>query len=520
MPMIKSLLLLFILALSTQAAQAKVKIPAVFGSNAILQRGVPVKVWGWSEPNANIEGVLQGNNTSKHEHEKIIARADKLGKFHLVFKPKEAGGPYTLSISDEHDKAQSQNLYFGEVWLCSGQSNFLTSLSEEKLLADATKEGFSPTIRFFAPEPHLNTTPEYDNDTQWQVMDEKTAPDVSALAYYFSNKLQKTLNVPVGLLLCAAPGAKVQSLSRMQGLRAFREGRAALADFNINFPEAGASPEKLDFPHEVHRILIEKGGEKNKEDMEKVKSRSFLLFKSATSIYNTMIAPVAGYPIKGVLWYQGETNMREPATYLSFFTGLVQDWRNVWEIPKMPFLFVQMPPFGERGPAPNLFSVGAIFRNIQSKASLYPYTFMVPAIDSCNNEKNPNFHASNKKLLGARLCNAALATQYGKPAIYRAPKVEECQLEGNKVRVTFKYIGKGLKVNGTAPKGFAIAGGDKKLHWAQARLDGDSVLVWSPEVDKPKIITYAWDNNPEVNLFSLDSLPVDPFREELTVQKR
>ena len=144
MPMIKSLILLFILALSTQAAQAKVKIPAIYGSNAILQRGVPVKVWGWSEPNANIEGVLQGNNS----HEKIVARADKLGKFHLVFKPKEAGGPYTLSISDDHDKAQSQNLFFGEVWLCSGQSNFLTSLTEEKLLADATKEGFSPTIRF------------------------------------------------------------------------------------------------------------------------------------------------------------------------------------------------------------------------------------------------------------------------------------------------------------------------------------------------------------------------------------
>jgi len=518
--MIKSILLLLLLLLSTQAAQAKVKIPAVFGSEAILQRGVPVKVWGWSEPNANIEGVLQGANERAHEHEKIVARADKLGKFNLVFKPKEAGGPYTLSISDEKDKAQSQNLYFGEVWLCSGQSNFLTSLTEEKLLADATKQGFSNTIRFFAPEPHLNTTPEYDTDTKWQVLDEKTAPDVSALAYYFSSKLQKTLNVPVGLLLCAAPGAKVQSLSRMQGLRNFREGRVALAEFNTNFPEAGASPEKLDFPHEVHRILIEGGGEKNKEEMEKVKGRSYLLFKSATSIYNTMIAPVAGYPIKGVLWYQGETNMREPATYLSFFTGLVQDWRFIWEIPKMPFLFVQMPPFGERGQAPNLFSVGAIFRNVQSKASLYPYTFMVPAIDSCHNEKNPNFHASDKKLLGARLCNAALATQYGKPAKYRAPKVEECQLEDNKVRVTFKYIGKGLKVNGNSLKGFAIAGGDKKLRWAEAKLDGDSVLVWSPEVDSPRIVTYGWDNNPEVNLFSLDSLPVDPFREELSVQKR
>lgn len=516
MSIIKSTALLFLFMLSTNAAQAKVRLPAIFGDNAVLQRKQPLKVWGWTEPNTNVDGFLQGPDSQ----EKVSAKSDQLGKFTLLFKPKEAGGPYKLEVKDSESSDQANNMLFGEVWLCTGQSNLLTTLSEEKLLPQAKKEGFSPSIRFFAPTPHLNTKPEEDTQADWKILTEDSAENVPALAYFFAGNLQKNLQVPVGLLLCAAPGAKVQSLSRMQGLRTFKEGRAALAEFGTNFPEAGANPERLDFPHEVHRILIEKGGkEKNKEEMEKVGSRSYLLFKSATSIYNTMIAPVASYPMRGVLWYQGETNMREPGPYLNFFTGLVADWRKVWDLPKLPFLFVQMPPFGERSIVPNLFSVGAIFRNIQMKASLYPYTYMIPALDSCN-EKNPNFHASNKKLLGERLCNAALDTQYGKPAPYRAPRVEDCILEGNKVRITFKYKGKGLKVAGKVLKGFAIAGGDKKLHWAQAKLDGDGVVIWSTEVEDPKIVTYGWDNNPETNLFSMDSLPVDPFREELGALKK
>lgn len=512
MYIINLVLLLFLLLAGANEAQAKVRLPSVFGSNSVLQRGQPLKVWGWTEPNVTVEGILQSSDSQ----ERITAKSDALGKFILVFKPKEAGGPYKLQVKDAESSAESDNLLMGEVWLCTGQSNFLTSLTEEKLFNAARVEGFSPTIRYFAPTPHLNTAPEEDTQANWQILNDESAKDLSALAYYFASNLQKNLKVPIGLLMCAAPGAKIQSLSRMQGLRNFKEGRAAVSEFATNFPEAGASPERLDFPHEVHKILIEKGGkEQSKEDMEKVGSRSYLLFKSATSIYNTMIAPIATYPMKGVLWYQGETNMREPGPYLNFFTGLVQDWRKVWEMPRLPFLVVQMPPFGERSAIPSLMSVGAIFRNIQSKASLFPYTYLIPAIDSCNNEKNPNFHSSNKKLLGTRLANAALDSQYGKPFPYRAPRVEECILEGNKVRVTFKYAGKGLKVNGPALKGFAIAGGDKKLHWAKAKIEGNGVIIWSPDVDTPKVVTYAWDNNPEANLFSMDSLPVDPFREEL-----
>ncbi len=505
---------MLLLLVCVQAAQAKVRLPAVFGDNAVLQRGQPLKVWGWTDPNGMVEGVLQGCDSK----ERISARADQAGKFILVFKPKEAGGPYKLEVKgNDNDLAQSDNLLVGEVWLCSGQSNFVTTLTDEKLLPEAKKEGFSPSIRFFGPTPHLNTEPEEDTQADWKTLSEETAPKFSALAYFFASSLQKNLQVPVGLLMCATPGAKVQSFSRMQGLMSFREGRQALAQFASSFPEAGRNPERRDFPR--NGIPQEAEAPKKTAETEEAESRNLLLFMSATSLYNTMIAPVASYPVKGVLWYQGESDVLEPASYLNFFTGLIQDWRKVWQMPKLPFYFVQIPPFGERRPSPTLSSIGATFRNVQSQASLYPYTYMIPAMDSCNLQ-NPFFHASDKKLLGKRLANATLNTQYGKNFAYRAPRVDSCILEGNKVRITFKYIGKGLKVNGPVLKGFAIAGGDKRLHWAQGKIDGDSVVIWSPQVEAPKLVTYAWENNPEANLFSVDSIPADPFREELAAKKR
>lgn len=228
----------------------------------------------------------------------------------------------------------------------------------------------------------------------------------------------------------------------------------------------------------------------------------------ASRLYNGMIAPLVRLPIKGAIWYQGESNASRAAQYGQAFPAMINDWRKQWGQPGLPFLFVQLANYKERQPEP-VDDAWAELRDAQLQTLQLPKTGMAVIIDIGEAD---NIHPKNKQDVGKRLALAARHVAYGEDLVYSGPAFESWQAEGNKARVRFTQVGGGLVAQGGALKGFAVAGEDRKFHWADANIEGDSVLVASPEVSQPLAVRYGWGTNPEVNLYNAEGLPASPFR--------
>ena len=229
-----------------------------------------------------------------------------------------------------------------------------------------------------------------------------------------------------------------------------------------------------------------------------------------TGLYNAMTAPLINYAIKGVLWYQGESNTGRPDEYAKLQPAMIADYRNKWNEPNLPFLFVQLPGFGDYNYLPSE-SQWAAFREAQAKSLSVPNTAMVVAIDL--GEWN-DIHPDRKKDVGDRLALAAEKIAYGEDIVYSGPIYQSSVIEGNKITVSFTHVGSGLTTSdGEELQEFAIAGADKKFVWAKAKIEGDKIIVSSDEVQEPKYVRYAWAENPvDPNLINKEGLPAAPFR--------
>ncbi len=223
-----------------------------------------------------------------------------------------------------------------------------------------------------------------------------------------------------------------------------------------------------------------------------------------------MVAPVINYTIKGFLWYQGEANTGRAAEYANLLPALINDWRNKWKNPALPFLYVQLPGYMDYNYLPSE-SNWAMLRESQLKTLAVPNTAMAVAIDL--GEWN-DIHPDNKKDIGERLALAALKIAYSENIVHSGPVFQSSIIEGNKIIIHFASIGSGLITNdGEEPAEFAIAGADKKFVWAKAKIDGDKVIVWSDAIKDPMYVRYAWADNPvNPNLFNKEGLPASPFR--------
>jgi len=221
-----------------------------------------------------------------------------------------------------------------------------------------------------------------------------------------------------------------------------------------------------------------------------------------------MIHPLIPYAIRGAIWYQGESNAGRAYQYRKLFPAMIQDWRKAWGQGDFPFLFVQLANYQPRKPEP-ADSAWAELREAQTMTLSLPKTGMAVIIDI--GEAN-DIHPKNKQDVGKRLARAALAIAYGKHIPYSGPMYDSMKIEGDAIRLTFKHVDGGLVARGGELKGFAIAGDDRRFVWADAKIDGDTILVRSDKVAKPKAVRYAWADNPECNLYNKADLPASPFR--------
>lgn len=476
----------FILTLLAAAGPgyAAVRLPKIFSDDMVLQRDMKLPVWGWAAPGEKVVVTLAGQSAE--------TVAGKDGKWRVDLKPLAAGGPFKMTVTGENTVVFN-NVLVGEVWFCSGQSNMTVTLKESLNAEKEIAHADYPRIRFFHLSynlAHRQNRPKSDFDGEgyrWVTCTPKTAEVFSAVGYYFGRDLHKELNVPIGLIQSSWGATAIQTWCPREVLKADPRTRAFVDQWDKTWDDYRTGKTQAD-PNQGDFVWAS---------------------NQAAGLYNGTVAPIIPYAIKGVIWYQGESNTPEAVFYRKLFPAMIRGWREAWGEGNFPFLFVQLAAYGPPAAAP-CESDWAELREAQSMALKVPNTAMAVAIDVGD---AANIHPPNKAAVGHRLALAAQAVAYGKKIVYSGPIYESMKKEGNKIRLRFRFAEDGLVTKDPAPvKGFAVAGKDRKFVWADARIEGSGVVVWSDKVAAPVAVRYGWAQNSECNLYNKAGLPASPFR--------
>ena len=488
-------LLVLLVFISAAQAHAAITMPQVFSDHMVLQREKDVPVWGAAAPGENVTVEFAGK--------KADATADDKGVWSAKLPPLKPGNATSLKITGDKtaEPIVFNDVLVGDVWICSGQSNMQWELRRARDgQAEADKAKF-PNLRLFQVPRRSSTQaskelerakaatqPDQLMQAQWAVCTPETAPDFSAVGFFFARELlEKQPDVPIGLIQNAWGGMPVESFMSEEAINAdpdfkvLLEKRAKAATQEVRGPNGGVRP-----PNGP---------------------------QWATNIYNRMVYPLLPYAIKGAIWYQGESNAPRAEQYRKLFPAMIRDWRKQFAQGDFPFLFVQLANYGNGKPhleQPD-DSQWAELREAQTMTlAAVPNAGMAVIVDI---GENKDIHPKNKQDVGKRLALAAQKIAYGKTdAEFSGPIYREMQTDGDKIRVKFDHA-KGLKTkDGSAPKGFSIAGEDKKFVWADAKIDGEGVIVSCDAVKKPVAVRYGWADDPTVSLYNAADLPASPFR--------
>lgn len=489
-------------------AGAEVRLPGVFGDHMVLQRDVPLPVWGWADPGEKVTVTLGGQSKS--------ATADNAGKWSLQLAAMKAGGPVEFKAQGKNNAVTFRDVLVGEVWLCSGQSNMAMTvnrvMNQEAEIASADH----PEIRMLAVTRKTAKEPQDDCTGQWRVCSPKTVAGFSAAAYFFGRELQKQLKVPVGLIDSSWGGTPIQAWTSTEAHLAAPKLKPMIDDLKRRAETYDPQKAKARYDKQLAEwkksvAAAKAEGKPPKGRRPRPPQQPELSQGSPATLYNGMIAPLAPYAIRGAIWYQGEANAGSPLYALQMKT-LILSWRSDWKQGDFPFLFVQLPNFkaAQQIPSEPVGGWPLIREHFLKTLAAVPNTGMAVTIDIGEAD---DIHPRNKREAGRRLAQWALAKTYGKDVVACGPLCKSMRTDGNKIVVEFDYAAGGLAArDGAKLKGFAIAGADKKFVWADAKIAGNTVVVSSPEVASPAAVRYAWANNPDCNLVNKAGLPASPFR--------
>ena len=506
----KKSLVLGLLVMMFAKSFATVKPNSLFSDNMVLQRGVAVPIWGTANDSEKVTVEFNGQK---------VTTIAKDGKWMLKLKPLKAGGPFKMTISGENT-ITIQNILVGEVWVCSGQSNMERQLglrNGQKPIVNWVAEAASanyPAIRqYFVPhnyfiKTNLADTMFTDVNSKWVVCDTATVKEFSAVGFFFARELYKKYQVPVGMLFSSVGGTPAENWTTRAALEANPELKVLAEQYDkarMEYPDAMAKYKK-DLPAIIAKYaadtLVALAAHKPFPPKPAPPRNPI---GGSGGLYNAMINPLIPYAIKGVIWYQGESNGGRGKQYQTLFPTMITDWRQHWNEGDFPFLYVQIAPFKSADP---------MIREAQLLTlNKVPNVAMVVTTD-CGD--STDIHPNHKQPVGERLALAARALAYKEKIEYSGPLFENYVVRGTDVELSFTHTGKGLVAkDGGELTGFFICGPDKKFVPATAVISGNKVIVSNPAISFPLAVRYGFTSVPNGNLFNQKGLPASPFRTDV-----
>jgi len=488
------------------SARAELKLPAIISDHMVLQQKQSDPIWGWDTPGTKVTVTFAGQTKS--------AEAGADGKWTVKLDPVPANAlPQAITIEGTNKK-EIQDVLVGEVWMCSGQSNMGFVLRDDwngDIEAAAAK---LPNLRLIKV-PQVGTQElKTDFAGAWKASDAESSTGFSAVGFLFGRYLHNILGIPVGLIDNSWGGSAAEAWIRRETIE--KDPRFALLMENTRKNEAYMQSDKAQTDHaaavEKWKVDVEKAKAEGKLPPRQPQAPGAWLTGNARpgNIFAGVVNPTLGYGMKGVVWYQGESNASRAYEYAELFPFMIEQWRKEWGEGDFSFYWVQLANYMAQKPEPG-DSQWAELRESQTKTMQMPNTGQAVIIDL---GEGKDIHPKNKHDVAARLVRWALVKDYGLKFPFRSPEFKSLEIEGNKAVVTLDYFGSSLRPFGVLDAvGFAICGEDKVWHWATGKvLPGDKIEVSSDKVEKPVAVRYAWADNPVCNLFSKEGLPVTPFR--------
>ncbi len=469
----KNYLLLLFLICTQLWSQGAVRLSAIFTDGMVLQQKSSVPIWGWADPFAKV--TIQ----TSWDNKKYSTQVDQHGKWKVAIHTPQAGGAYQIKIVEKNVLVLNDVL-IGEVWLCSGQSNMempMKGYPSQPIIGstEAILESDDNWLRLYTVPRNPTLVPAADSKpSTWKKAEPQSVSNFSATAYFFGKRLRKNLKVPIGLIHSSYGGSTIEAWMEEAWL-------ADIKDIDIPRQEAGLK--------DKNRI--------------------------PTFLFNGMINPIAGYGIKGMIWYQGESNYQRPEEYAVLFPRMVEKYRSIWGKNDLPFYFMQIAPFDYSSLAPihTIPINSAYIRDVQRKTlNRINNAGMVVAMDL--GEKNC-IHPANKQIGADRFALLALGDAYAILGLdHKSPLFDKLEIKGSTAVVSFKDAPLGLSSFGREIKTFEIAGKDKKFYPAEAILRGKTVVVSSPYVEEPMAVRYAFKDFVVGDLFGVNGLPLSSFRSD------
>lgn len=491
-------------------SHAELRPNPLFCNHAVLQQGAPVPIWGTADEGEVVEVRFRGHQ---------VSTTTKDGKWRVQLPAMRAGGPDTMTIQGENT-IRLKDVLVGEVWICSGQSNMERQLGLragqqpiDNYEAEAARANY-PRIREFQVARATSDTRLAEVSGAWKVCDPESVLDFSAVGYFFASELFQAIDTPIGIIHTTLGGTPVQAWTSQEVQARYFPGTLAEQIKAIETYPArlaayqAAEPRLLEQWRQAY-LAAEQAGEKKPKRPRPPENPATSKNRPA-ALFNGMIYPLIPYAFKGVIWYQGESNsgIPEALSYNQRFSAMIDSWRAEWGLHNFPFLFVQIAPHNWMNPE---------IREAQLQ-TLQTVTNTAMAVITDAGDPG-DIHPTNKRPVGERLALAARALAYGEAITYSGPLYQSMRIEGNEAILTFTHCGSGLLAKGGPLKGFTLSADGKSFLEAAARIEGDTVVVSSPEVAHPIAVRYGWKKIPEVNLYNREGLPASPFRTDAPIIK-
>lgn len=457
----KKILIFTVMLFVVTMLQAQTTLSSIFGDHMVLQRNSEVAIWGKDKPGKKIQ-------VSANWGVQASTTAGENGKWSVHIKTTEAGGPYALDVEGSQ-KIEIKDVLLGEVWLCSGQSNMempLRGFKGQPIYGnnEAILGANNDQIRLFTIGRNVSKVPSDTCSGKWIQSSSEVAADFSAVAYFYGEKLQESLNVPVGLISSSWGGTPAEAWTPKETIsEGFKEFEKALNDTESYYQ------------------------------------------KSPTALYNGMIHPIVPFTIKGAIWYQGESNKKNAEQYSRLFPAMIKSWRNVWGQGDFPFYFVQISSLGWGG------EDWVKLREAQLETMLKtPNTGMAVSMDIGQVDC---IHPPRKKEVGDRLAYWALANTYDFNGVqFSGPVYKSMEVKESKAYLYFDFAPDGVCSMENDMANFEIAGADKVYYPAEAIIKKGQLIVWNEKVPEPIAVRYAWKSYVEACLFNTAGLPASSFR--------